>query len=74
MDIINNVESEKMKIRIEVDENIKENEVIIRCNELDEEIKKIQKLLLEIASQNKQMIFYKGNTEYYNSLENILFF
>lgn len=74
MDIINNVESEKMKIRIEVDENIKENEVIIRCNELDEEIKKIQKLLLEIASQNKQMIFYKGNTEYYISLENILFF
>ena len=74
MDIINNVESEKMKIRIEVDENIKENEVIIRCNELEEEIKKIQKLLLEIASQNKQMIFYKGNTEYYISLENILFF
>ena len=33
------VGSENMKIRIEVDNKIKENEVIIRCNELSEDVK-----------------------------------
>ncbi|MBM6837838.1 LytTR family transcriptional regulator, partial [Clostridium saudiense] len=63
-----------MKIRIEVDDRIEENEVIVRCNELNDEIKNIQKVLAEILSKNKQIIFYKGNTEYYISLEDILFF
>ena len=34
-----------MKIRIEVDNKIKENEVIIRCSELSEEVKNIQIML-----------------------------
>ena len=74
MDIINIVDGEDMKIRIEVDDRIEENEVIVRCNELNDEIKNIQKVLAEILSKNKQIIFYKGNTEYYISLEDILFF
>lgn len=74
MDIIYNVESEDMRIRIEVDERIEENEVIFKCNELSDEVRSIQKLLADILSEKKHMIFYKGNTEYYISLENILFF
>lgn len=74
MDIINIVDGEDMKIRIEVDERIEENEVVVKCNELNDEIKNIQKVLAEIASQSKQIIFYKGSTEYYISLDNILFF
>lgn len=74
MDIIDVVDGEDMKIRIEVDDRIEENEVIVRCNELNDEIKNIQKVLAEILSKNKQIIFYKGNTEYYISLEDILFF
>lgn len=38
-----------MKIRIEVDDRIEENEVIVRCNELNDEIKNIQKVLAEIS-------------------------
>lgn len=63
-----------MKIRIEVDNDIKENEVIIRCSELNEEVKNIQIILQEILSQKKAITFYRGETEYYLSLEDILFF
>jgi len=72
--IINIVESEDMKIRIEVDERINEDEVIIRCNQLNDDILDIQKLLDDIFSQKKQLTFYKNNTEYYISLSEILFF
>ncbi len=63
-----------MKIRIEVDNEIKENEVIIRCGELSEEVKKIQSLLGDMAAADRGMTFYRGETEYYLSLEEILFF
>ena len=49
MDIIDVVDGEDMKIRIEVDDRIEENEVIVRCNELNDEIKNIQKVLAEIS-------------------------
>lgn len=63
-----------MKIKIEVDNKVKENEVIIRCNELSEEIKKIQVILNDMLSLNKHISFYRGDTEYYFPLEKILFF
>ncbi len=74
INIIKNVGSENMKIRIEVDNKIKENEVIIRCNELSEEVKNIQILLGDMLSNKNCITFYKGDTEYYLSLEEILFF
>lgn len=63
-----------MKIRIELDSKIKENEVVIRCNELKEEIIKIQKIISELIDEKKEMVFYKDNTEYYVSIDEILFF
>ncbi|AJG99976.1 DNA-binding protein [Clostridium beijerinckii] len=63
-----------MKIRVELDNEIKENEVIIKCNELNEEVRNIQIVLGELISQKKHITFYKGETEYYLSLEEILFF
>ncbi len=63
-----------MKIQIEVDNKIKENEVIIRCNELSEEVKNIQIMFDDILSHKQSITFYKGDTEYYLSLEEILFF
>lgn len=66
--------SENMKIRIEVDNKINENEVIIRCSELSEDIKNIQIMLHDMLSCKKCITFYRGNTEYYFSLEEILFF
>jgi len=74
VNIIENVESENMKIRIEVNNEIKENEVIIRCSELSEDVKNIKIFLEDVLSQKKEIIFYRGDSEYYISLEEILFF
>ena len=63
-----------MKIRIEFDENIKEDEVIIRCRELTSQVKNVQVVLSNILSEKAQITFFKDNTEYYISLEEILFF
>lgn len=46
-----------MKIRIEVDNKIKENEVIIRCSELSEDVKNIQIMLDDMLSHKKQITF-----------------
>ena len=74
VNIIENVESENMKIRIEIDSEIKENEVIIRCSELSEDVKNINIMLNDMLSYKKQITFYRGDTEYYLYLEEILFF
>lgn len=62
-----------MKVRIEIDSNIEEDEIIIRCKELTKSIQKIE----ETIQQENQIInftFYKDNTEYYIPLNSILFF
>lgn len=63
-----------MKIRIEIDENTKEEEVVIKCNKLSHEIKKIQSVLSEVLLDKAQIIFYKNEQEFYISLNEILFF
>ena len=63
-----------MKIRIEVDNKINENEVIIKCSELSEEINNIQIMLDDMLSNKKRIAFYRDDIEYYLPLEEILFF
>ena len=63
-----------MKIRIEVDKEIQEDEVIIKCKQLNDDVTNIQKALTDILSKKAQIIFYKNNSEYYIPLSEILFF
>lgn len=63
-----------MKIRIEVDNKVKKNEVIIKCSELSEDVKNIQIMLDDMLACKKHITFYRGDIEYYLSLEEILFF
>lgn len=63
-----------MKIRIELTDNSIEDEVIIRCSSLNGEIQAIQKAVAEIAAGQQRFLFYKGETEYYLPLEEVLFF
>lgn len=63
-----------MKIQIEVDEKIKENEFVIRCNKISKDVKNIQNVLEDMLEQRNRIIFYKNDTEYYISLQEILFF
>ena len=57
-----------MKIKIEIEESLEENEVLIRCRELTEEVSAIQKAVSEVTGAAQKFTFYKGNTEYYLSL------
>lgn len=61
-----------MNIRIEVDDKFEE-EIIIRCNQVNEKIYQIQKVISEIALKPQRFVFYKEDTEYYLTLEEILF-
>jgi len=63
-----------MNIRIEISDEITEDEVIIRCREITSQVQKIQKLILEESASAPQLIFYKDNQEYYFPLKEILFF
>lgn len=63
-----------MRIRIEVDDSIQEEEVIIRCSGIHEHIQEIQQALERIALKRKAIVFYREETEYYFALEEILFF
>jgi DNA-binding LytR/AlgR family response regulator len=61
-----------VKLRIEVDAGLLENEVVIRCGRVDGAVQKLQAYILSMSSP--KLIFYKGQQEFYLPLEEILFF
>ena len=63
-----------MKIRIELDEKLKEDEVLIRTSRLTDEIAEIQKTIVQTVNNFQKFTFYKGTTEYFLELRDILFF
>lgn len=63
-----------MKIKIEVDETLLENEIQIHCKSLDEEIQKIQKAISMIEGNRQKFTFYQEGKEYYFPLQEIIFF
>ena len=64
---------EGLIIKIEIDENLQEDEVLIRCKEINDNIKRLQKTASDISRQT-DLRFYKNNVEYYLSLDLIMFF
>lgn len=63
-----------MKIRIETDPSITEDEVIIRCGKISDSILKMEHALNDLCISDTNFIFYKGDTEFYLPLDSILFF
>lgn len=61
-----------MKIRIELDSSCEETEVVIRAARLDGHIAQIQEALEQL--NRTPLIFYKGSSEYFLKIEDILFF
>lgn len=49
-----------MKVQIECDSGAEELQVLIRCRELDDQVKEIQQALSTIGKCRKQFVFYKG--------------
>ena len=62
-----------LKIRIEMSEGIQE-EVVIRCREITPEIIRLQQLLSGDFDRSNQFLLYKGDTEYYLNVNDIIFF
>ena len=63
-----------MKIRIELDDSLQEQEIIIRAPELTPEISQLQKLIGDATKATKSLEFYKGDTRVYILLDEVLFF
>lgn len=63
-----------MKIRIELDPGMDEEEVIIRTPQITPEITNLQNLISEATKETKKVEFYKGDSRVYLDLEEILFF
>lgn len=63
-----------MKVRIELDEDSTEEEVVIHCRSLTDEVRLIQKMVSSVASSQQNIILYRGDTEYYIAPGDILFF
>lgn len=63
-----------MIIRIELDETLAEEEVIIRCRSLSEQVQQIQRAISDANTSGNKMEFVKGECQYFLSLDDILFF
>lgn len=63
-----------MKIRIEMDDNLEEEEIVIRCKELSEEIIALQSRITDSIQTNQQLEVARSGTTYFLPLEEILFF
>ena len=62
-----------LRIRIEMAEGVQE-EVVIRCREITPEIIRLQQLLSGDSDRSNQFLLYKGDTEYYLNVNDIIFF
>ena len=51
-----------MKIKIEIDEGLQEDEVLIRCRGLTDEVAQIQKSVSDVVNAGQKYVFYKGTT------------
>lgn len=63
-----------MKIKVEIDTNLSEEEIILRCRELNDETIAIQKRISESVNSGLKLMVTLGDLEYYLDLNEILFF
>lgn len=63
-----------MKIRIEVDEGWEEEEVLIRCRQVNEEVLQLERSLRQAEKEFQNILLYRNKTEYYYPVRQICFF
>lgn len=63
-----------MKVRMEFEDNLIEDEIIIKCKSMNGTIQKIQESILNITKEVPKLSFYKEDKEYYLQLDDIIFF
>ena len=60
-----------MKVRIEIDENMSEDEIVIRCAQPDERVLKMKRAA-ESAEGDPEIAFFKDTVQFYPPLDSIL--
>ena len=63
-----------MKIKNEIDEGLAEEEIVIRCKSLNEDVITIQKRITDAVNSRMQLEVSKDDKEYYLIIDEILFF
>ena len=63
-----------MKITIELDENLPDDEIRIHCRRMTEELQKIQEAFASGHTETKRLVLYQGDLECYVDVLDILFF
>ena len=63
-----------MRVKIEIEEGLAEEEVIIRCGSLNDTIVSLQNYISRQGSGKRCLALRKGETDYYIPLEKIYFF
>lgn len=63
-----------MKIRVEIDSEAQEDEILIRCREINSDITQIQCAIGQVINKKQRFQFFKEEKEYFFELDNILFF
>lgn len=62
-----------MKFRIEVDENLADDEIVLRCRNLDEDMLELQRQLTGITKASGALEVYRGEADYYLKFSEIIF-
>ncbi|MGI6004615.1 MAG: LytTR family DNA-binding domain-containing protein [Christensenellales bacterium] len=63
-----------MKIKIEVTDDLAEDEITIRCKTVDENIMRLHDAIRQQAQMSRKIVFYKQNLECYFPIDEVLFF
>ena len=63
-----------MRVKIEIEEGLAEEEVIIRCGSLSEEVINLQNYISKQGNNKRCLPLNSGETEYYIPMEDIYFF
>ena len=63
-----------VRVKIEIDPDVKECEVTIKCSEIDASVARLQKAISEAGAGSGQISFFKEDTEYFLPASKILFF
>lgn len=62
-----------MKIRMEIDDKLENEEIVIRCRELNDEVAALQRQIAKSVNTSMHLHVEKGEREYFLPLEEILF-
>ncbi len=63
-----------MKVKIEIDESLQEEEILIRCPALNDSVTEIYQELSRLEHSNQKLVLFQGNKEFYIPIQEILFF